>query len=486
MPMKRFSILLLILMLPLWACRQAEDTRYFAPELCFEAADYSVQASEGGADVVITLSRPATVDFTIDLVITSELQEGVQYTVPSHSLSVAKGATEARLHITLVDDEIWDESSSIDILLTPGERYTIDPAKACATRVTISKHVVIPVLRLSIPEAQQEVNPYLAPTVMLILEADKAPIADVEVVFTADGLAPGTGFLIDGEARSTVVLPANSTEESYALQILKIDQSGYDGNLTLSMSAQKGKYGVGTEGASVSVHLSDPAVNFKPLWKTAAQVGEGYQFRQAILAGDGETWSGNLAANMTVSSEGSSYLKNLRNMGSSTFNCMSNEVGLHILRLAEFFPTLRTTSGDAIVDYGNNSNTRGFSPVDSLFRFVLDPGSSTEGSLMLNSPRTFTAFVGDYTSWQANWQKDSKATGGDIFASTSPIITGRLDVMLVKLEGRFNLSDASNTLLFTAWFSCDSPQFMDGVDFDTLGAEQDGDLWKVNYKIWPR
>ena len=94
--------------------------------------------------------------------------------------------------------------------------------------------------------------------------------------------------------------------------------------------------------------------------------------------------------------------------------------------------------------------------------------------------------MGDYTSWQANWQKDSYATGGDIFASTNPAITGRVDVTLVKLEGRFNLSDASNTLLFTAWFSCDSPQFMDGVNFDTLGAEQDGDLWKVNYRIWPR
>ena len=485
MPMKRFSILLLILMLPLWACRQAEDTRYFAPELCFEAADYSVQASEGGADVVITFSRPATVDFKIDLVITSGLQEGVQYSVPSHTLSVAKGATEARLHITLVDDEIWDESSSIDILLTPGERYTIDPAKACATRVTISKHVVIPVLRLSIPEAQQEVNPYLAPTVMLILEADKAPITDVEVVFAADGLAPGTGFLIDGEAKSTVVLPANSTEESFALQILKIDQSGYDGNLTLSMSAQKGKYGVGTEGASVSVHLSDPAVNFKPLWKYAAPVGEGYHVRQAIQGADGN-YNGNQFASWVQTAEGSNYLKSLRTMTDGTFNCLSNNTGLHMLRLTEFFPGLAYPNETTIVDYGNGSTTRGFSPADSLFRFVLDPGSETQGALMLNEPRTFTAFVGNYSAWQSNWQKDSKATGGDIFASTSSIITGRVDVTLVKLEGRFDLSDTSNTLLFTAWFSCDDPLFMDGVNFDTLHAVQEDGLWKVEYKLWPR
>ena len=142
--------------------------------------------------------------------------------------------------------------------------------------------------------------------------------------------------------------------------------------------------------------------------------------------------------------------------------------------------------GGAIADYGRNNNTRGFSPADSLFRFVLDKGSATEGDLVLNKPRTFMAFVGDYTEWKNAWENDSKATGGDIFASTSPILTGKVEVILEKMEGRFNLADANNTLLFTAWFRCDSPYFMDGVDLTALGAVQDGDLWKVEYKLWPR
>ena len=78
MPMKRFSILLLML-LPLWGCQQAEDTRYFAPELNFETGDYSVESARGGVDVVIGFSRPASVDFQIGLVITSALQEGVHF-----------------------------------------------------------------------------------------------------------------------------------------------------------------------------------------------------------------------------------------------------------------------------------------------------------------------------------------------------------------------------------------------------------------------
>ena len=62
MPMKRFSIPLLIL--SLWACQQAEDTRYFAPELNFEAADYSVQAAQGCADKLVKAGIRGIWNFT--------------------------------------------------------------------------------------------------------------------------------------------------------------------------------------------------------------------------------------------------------------------------------------------------------------------------------------------------------------------------------------------------------------------------------------
>lgn len=483
--MKRISILLLAA-LSLLACRQAEDTRFFAPELSFGVDSYTAASEDGGADVVINLSRPAPMAFQIGLIFSGGLQEGVQFTVPSHTIDVPKGAEQARIHITLVDDEIWDEHSYIDIQLTPGNRYTVNPNNNCEVRVNVTKSVALPVLRLNVDAGEQEINPFRPVPVTLHLSADKAPVSDLHIDLNADGLAPGTDFLIDGAPAAAMVLPAGATSASAELQIVQKDQSGYDAMLTLSMTSQPGQYGVASDAANVSIRLYDPLPDFKQLWRTAAQVGDGYQFRQAILGADGETWNGNLAANMMLQADGSAYLKSLRNMSSGTFGCMSNDVGLHILRLTEFLPNLRTTSGDAIVDYGNNNNTRGFSPVDSLFRFVLDKGSVTEGDLVLSSPRTFTAFTGDYRNWQDNWKSDSNETGGNIFASKSSIITGRVDVKLVKMEGRFNLSDLNNTLLFTAWFSCDHPQFMKDVDLSTLGAVQEDGLWKVQYKIWPR
>ena len=472
--MKRIVIFLLML-LPLAGCQQAEDTRYFAPELSFGAEAYAVPVTDGGVDVVIGFSRPAPLAFQITLILSGSLQEGVQYTVPSHTLDVAAGDTEARLHITLVDDEIWDEATYIDVLLTPGTRYTLDPNKACSTRVNVSKTVVIPVLRLSIADEDKEVNPYLAPTVMLRLTADKAPLTDVQVPLTVEG---------EGVDGVTITLPANETEASYPLQISKIDQCGYDGTLTLSMSAQKGKYGVGGEGASVSIRLYDPVPNLKPLFKTPAQAGEGYQWRQAIKTPAGE-WEGNLAANVAVSAEGSAYVKSLKNTG-TTLGPLSNEVGLHILRLADLFPNLRKTSGDAILDYGRNSNTRGFSPVDSLFRFVLDPGSTTQGKLVLDKPRIFKAAVGDYKSWtEVVWAADSKSTGCDILKSTNPIISYFITLTLEKVEGRFDLENATETMLFTAWFSCTSDEFLNGLEEKYAFTKEEG-LWKLEYKIWPR
>jgi hypothetical protein len=41
---------------------------------------------------------------------------------------------------------------------------------------------------------------------------------------------------------------------------------------------------------------------------------------------------------------------------------------------------------------------------------------------------------------------------GDIFKSSSPLIIGRIDVRLVRLEGTFDISDYTEPMLFTAWF----------------------------------
>ena len=90
------------------------------------------------------------------------------------------------------------------------------------------------------------------------------------------------------------------------------------------------------------------------------------------------------------------------------------------------------------------------------------------------------------------WCRDSRATKGDIFASTHPALTGQISVTLEKLDGTFDFTNSSEPVLITAWFSSDSDMFLKadearGVDPATTYAvsKEDG-LWKISYKLWPR
>ena len=424
-------------------------------------------------------------DFQIKLVFSGTLQEGLQYSVPSHVLNVAAGDREARLHITLVDEEIWDRSLFLDLLLTPGQYYTVNTTRNYTTRVNVTKLVVIPVLGLLVAEEDKEVNPYLAPEVTLTLSADKAPLTDITVPLAVEGLTIGEDFLLDGGTVAAITLPADQTSATCQVKILKKDQSGYDKTLQFSMTAEQGKYGVSTEGASVSIRTCDPVPDFTPLWRYSH--ASGYTFRQGIKKVDGEWDNGAMAgADMGPVAPGCSYITGVQSFRTDYYNCNSIDVGGHILRLNEFVPNV------TILNYGKGSNTRPFTPVDSLLRFVPDPGTTTQGQLMLDSPRTFRGYYGSKADWEAAspsdpaWALDSKKTGGYIEKSDSPILTGYVKVVLEKLEGRYDLTNTQETLLFTAWFSCDDTRFMEGVDLSTWDITKEDGLWKVQYKLWPR
>ena len=489
--MKRIVILLAGAALLAAACRNEEDTRYFAPEVTFESLQYTVPSDAGGVDVWFRLSRPAPQAFTIGVRFAGMFAEGVQFKVASHELAVPEGAEDAKLHIELVDDEIWEENGWLEVIIAPGKLYTVDPAGKYAARITVTKDIVMPVLSFETPAEPLETNPYRAEPLILTVKASEAPKFDIPVQVKVGDMEVGKDYVLSGAEGGDALLSAGATSAEIKLEINKIDQSGLDIQVPVTLVAVKGKYVVGQQGSAVDIHLYDPVVNFAPLWKYSANNnGEGYQFRQAIKGPD-EAWNGNLAADFFVSSEGSNYIRNIRNMYSSSWSCMANSSGGNAFRLTEFFPELAYPAETGILDYGAGATSRFFSPVDSLFRFVLDKGSTTQGDVLLDSPRTFIAFTGLRADWEAGspkaWHLDSKATKGDIFLSESPILTGRVHVTLERMEGRFDFSDTKNTLRLTVWFRCDSPLFMKGIDETKMAVTQEADgTWKVEYNIWPR
>ena len=480
------------------SCREAQDTRYFGPEIEFAEEAYAAAAESGGVDVALRFSRPAPASFKVGLNFSGSLREDVQFQVPSHTLDIAAGATEAQFHIGLVDDEIWDEASWIDISIAPGDRYTVNPNGKCAARVNVTKSIVLSTLRFAAADPVVT-NPFRAETLHFEVAADRPPKNDLPVVLDLGGLVPGTDCLVDGGATAGFTFPAGADKAAFDIAILFKDESGCDRHAALALVQQKGVYVVASEGGSVDVHLSDPSVDFSPIFKTAAaQGGDGYQVRQAFLGSDG-SWIGNTTADMGVSSAGSNYLRTFRNMyDHPSFNCPANASVSQMFRLSDLFPNYLYPNATAILDYGNDQGHREFSPADSLMRFVLAPGETKKGTIHFHSPKTFVAFIGSYAGWQDKssgeyaWAKDSRANKGDIFASTHPAITGRISVTLERLEGTFDFTNSTEPILVTAWFSSDSDMFMKADEAngktpaETYAVTQEDGLWKVSYRFWPR
>lgn len=489
--MNRITLLLTGLLLLAVSCRE-EDNRYFAPEIEFGTEAYTVPSESGGLDVNLLFSRPAQEAFDIRLSVSGSLEEPSQYRLSAREVAVKAGDTQALVHVDLYDDAIWNEDSWIEMVIMPGTRYTVNPAGKCQTRIHVTKEIVLPSLRLIAPENPLRTNPYWGETLHFEIAADRPPVSDLTVDLGFGDLVYGADYRIVDADAPAVPFPAGAEKVAFDLQILKKDISGYDRHVDLAVLLKQGAYVVDSGASSVDVHLSDPVVNCAPLWKTPApNDGVGYQVRQGIQGPDG-AWDGNTVVNLYVSSEGSNYIRSYRNMYMSQWLCLANAVGSNALRLTDFFPNLLYPNEIIILDYGSAGNTRTFSPVDSLFRLVLDKDATDRGTITLASPRTFIARTGSRLEWEAGtnpsktWQLDSKATGGQLLESQSPVLTGWITVTLAALEGRFDFSDTSEPLLFTAWFRSDSPEFMKDVDLTKYAVEQDGDLWKVRYKLWPR
>lgn len=502
--MKRIIILsALIALVSAVSCRQDDgpenDNRYFAPAVSFGSDSYTVNPSEGGLDVDVVLSRPASQPLSIGLVVTSSLKEGLQYTAPAPVVEIAKGEDKARIHLALVDDEIWVESSWILLTLKPGQRYTVDPGNNISARINVNKEISLPIFGFEQPQKPVVSNPYLAENLQFEIVCERAPISSQTIVLEFGDLACGEDFLVDGKATPAVEFPAGTTSKTLEINILKKDVSGYDKTVALTIVPEKGEYSVIAGQESVTVHLSDPVVDFSKFLRTSAlNDGKGFQIRQGIKTADG-SWDGNTTVDMGVSSEGSNYLRNYRNMyDHPSFSCRANSSASQMFRLTDFFPLYVRPNEITILDYGNDQGHREFSPADSLMRFVLDYGETQKGRIYLEKPRSFKAYIGSYSAWQdkssgvAAWIVDSRTTGGDIDASTHTALTGTVSVTLVKLEGTFDFSNSSEPVLVTAWFESDSESFMkaDSVNGKdpaaTLGLTKEGSAWKVEYMLWPR
>lgn len=488
---KIFGIILVAASLLLASCRQQEDTRVFSPMVEFEGTEYVTAAEGPGIELMLRLSHPAQVDFTVGISLSGNLEEGRQFYADSHDIPVSKGQETLKARLTFNQDEIWNEESEIRVTLLPGLRYTVDPQGKCMTTVKVTKAQTLPVISVICLEDRTVTNPFLAETMRFALESKIAPREDISVDIKFGDLVFGKDFLVNGSDDTGVALAAGQTRTEFELNILRMDESGIDKEIEVGVETKSGVY-VAADGNPCMIRLYDPSVDFTPIQKTAAlNNGLGHQLRQAIKAADG-SFGGNTAFDVFVPVSGSNYLSSNRNLMDSQWLCKIVSPGSNALRLTDLFPDFAYPNELTIADYAAAGNGRNFSACDSLFRFVLDYGSQKQGAIMLDRPREFVCAVARRSEWEEGtnpykaWQEDSKLTKGDISASTSPLIIERVKVTVERIEGRFDFTSSDQTMMFSVWLRSDSPHFMNGVDLETITAEKDGECWRVDYKLWPR
>ena len=477
----------------LLSCKQEADLRYFAPSVEFASAQYELDLEKGSfIDVAVELSRPASTPLQMELVFSGTLQEGVNYIASTRKVSFAVGVSSAIIRLKVRPDTIVDAESVITLTFVPGDYYAISPNLRYKTNIRVRKTFHTPILKLVSPVQTIQSNPFLQEKIPLTIESHIPVQNDLSVGLAATTLVLGEDLLVNGTTATQLVIPAGQTRVDFNIQVAFKDQSGYFKEGSLSLSPGEG-YEVSGSSGSLPVTLSDPVVDFSKLLRTAAlQSGDGYQVRQAFKTRD-NTWDGSTTVDLGVSSTGSNYLRNYRNMyDHPSFSCRANSATSQLLRMSELFPNYLYPKPTTILDYGNDQGHRQFSPADSVFRFIPLPDNPQKGVVQLRKPRTFLAYIGSYAAWQdkttgeSAWIPDSRATGGNIAASTNAAITGTITLMLEKVEGTFDFTNSNEPVVLSAWFSSPSDHFMAGFDTEKYAVEQENGLWKVQYKLWPR
>jgi hypothetical protein len=482
-------LLIVALAITLTSCEKIDAGKTKIPLVTFETSQISVNTESRLYEVVVKLSQAASKEVTVKVGVSGNAVENEHFTIASKEIKIAAGATEGKLPVTLLHDNIWDENLEIVVIIAPGTDYVVDPKQVSEIKIKLTKQIVLPVLSFDMESSTLHTNPFNGETVTLKLKLDQPLRADTQMNLAFEGdMTIGGDFLVNGGNNNKITISKNVTAFTFLIKVNKKDQAGFNKTMKITASPVDQKtFTVNQEKSSFTIKISDPLVDLTPILKTAALLGgEGFQIYQNVKTTTG--WSSNITLNAASNSIKKNYLRTFRNTSFNTaFGCESNSAGGDVLRLADMLNFANTDT--VIADYGVGKTTRYFNPTDSLLRFVADGENPLKGTVT-SVPQKFSAKIVLKADWETGsngfkqWHLDSKATGGKILLSTYPVIA-TISIDLVKIEGTYDFTLATPEVLFTAWFKSNSPYFMKNLNA-TYDIVKEGDQYKVSYRYIPR
>ncbi len=484
------SVILLSLFLTMLSCEKVDEGKNKIPAVSFETALISVNTEAGQYDAVVNLTEPAQNNLIVKLQFSGNAIENEHYTVPAKEIAISQGQTKGTLKITILNENIWDENLELKISLAPSTSYVILPATNSESTIRFTKKIVLPVLSFDKTGTPQTTNPYNGEEITFKLKLDQALAISREVTLSFDGgMTIGQDFMVDGGNSNKFMIPKGATTHTFKIKLNRKDNAGFDKDLKITLTPTDPKFlAISAQDGSYTLKVTDPLVDISPMLRKESLGGNpGFQIYQAIKGVDG-TWIGKVTVSSIQNAVKKNYLKTFKHISfNAAFDCMANAAGGDALRLADLLNF--ATSDTVIADYGVGGTTRFFSPSDSLIRFIASEQTTLKGTLATVSQK-FTAKLVLKADWETGtntnkqWHIDSKATGGDITKSTYPTFA-TVVIELVKIEGTYDFTLAEPELIFTAWYKSSSKYFMKNMP-STLSISKDGDMYKVNYRLYPR
>ena len=203
-------------------------------------------ATEGGmASFTITADPPPAADLVVNVSVTEGSDDDYLPDTPPTSVTIAGGATEATLFVTLPDDETVELDGTVTATITESSDYEVTTSSAS---VTVQDDDV-PSLSIAAGEAATEGG-----AATFTITADQAPGADLSVSVSVTQGA-NDDYLPD-TLPTSVTIAAGATEAALSVTLPDDDTVEPAGVLTATI-ASSSNYDVTTSSASLAVHDND-------------------------------------------------------------------------------------------------------------------------------------------------------------------------------------------------------------------------------------
>ncbi|WP_254564047.1 SBBP repeat-containing protein [Oscillatoria sp. HE19RPO] len=202
---------------------------------------------------ILTLTEPALVGgVTVNYTVAGTATSGTDYTALSGSAVITAGSTTATIDLVPIDDGVYEPDETVEITLTPGTGYVVQPSTSNASHTLHSTGVSI-----AAGTAANKTVPTNGTFNLTLTEP--APAGGMTVNYTVAGTATnGTDYTA---LSGSVLIPGGSTTAT--IDLLPIDDGVYEPDETVEITLVAGTdYDLvaGSETASHTLHSTGVSI----------------------------------------------------------------------------------------------------------------------------------------------------------------------------------------------------------------------------------